>query len=112
MTAANAQARQIVDYGPDPAEGWVRRLVADTSARIQGRLGQKAYVGADGDPETSLGGYANSPQNFVGAGSRATSLATMRDGGYPTIASGIVEGPMGEPARRIFAARLARGRQP
>jgi hypothetical protein len=31
-----------------------------------------------------------------------------RPGGSATIDSGLVEGPLGDPARRIFAQRLAR----
>lgn len=112
MLPVNARPRVVVDYGPDPAENWVRRLVGDTLARVQGWMGTRALVGADGDPATSLGGYAQSPQDFLGAASRSTTNVTSRDGAYPTIATGIVEGPMGEPARRIFAARLARGRKP
>lgn len=110
MTAANAFVRPVVDYGPDPAESWVRRLVGDTIARVQGRRGQHAVLGFDGDPTATLGGYGLSPQSFTGAVNRASTLVVSRDGGYPTIASGIVEGPMGDPARRIFADRLARGR--
>jgi hypothetical protein len=109
MLPANAVVVPVVDYGPDPADSWVRALTRDIMTRLQGRAGQPIYAGADGDPESSLGGYALSPQSFLGAASRATTNVTGRDGAYPDIASGIVEGPMGDPARRIFAARLARG---
>lgn len=108
---ANEQPRTVVDFGPDPAESWVRRLVANTIARVQGRTGQAAVVGFDGDPGQTLGGYAATSQSFHGAASRATTNVTTRNDGYPDISTGIVEGPMGEPVRRIFAARLARGRQ-
>lgn len=106
----NEVGQVVVDYGPDPADSWVRGLVGNTIARIQGMLGQKAYGNVDGDPMTSWTGPANSPQSFHGASSRAVVTVVGRDGAYPDIASGIVEGPMGDPARRIFAARLAQGR--
>jgi len=110
MRYANEHRRCIVDYGPDPAESWVRRLVADTVARVQGAL-VAPVVGADHSPETTYGGaYARSPQSFRGAASPATTNVTYRNGGAAEISSGIVEGPFGDPSRRMFAERLRRGR--
>lgn len=109
MLPVNASPRVIVEYEGDPAESWARGLFTSLLDRLQGRLGQAAVVGFDGDPMTTLGGYAKSPQSFIGAGTRATTNVVTRNGAYPTISSGVVEGPYGDPARRILAARLSRG---
>lgn len=109
MIPANAERREIVEYGGDPAESWVLGLYRSVMDRLQGRLGQHAVVGFDGDPGSTLGGYAKSPQTFTGAASRATTNVVTRNGAYPTISSGVVSGPMGDPARRILANRLSRG---
>lgn len=108
--AVNAYVQPVTEFGGDPAESWVRRLVTDAINRLQGRFGQAAVLGFDGDPETSLGGtLTGSPQSFIGAASRATTNVTNRDGAYPSMSSGVVTGPMGDPARRILANRLTRG---
>jgi hypothetical protein len=108
---ANSYTAPVQEFGPDEfGEGLARGMFRDIWARVQARMGQAAWLGFDGDPVSTLGGYAQSPQNFQGAASRATTLVVGRDGGYPTISSGITEGPTGDPARRIFAARLQRGR--
>lgn len=107
--AANAYVQPVTEFGPDPAENWVLRLGRSVLDRVQGRMGQSAVLGFDGSPELSFSGYAKSPQSFIGAGTRATTNVTNRDGGYPEISSGVVSGPMGDPARRILAARLVRG---
>ena len=106
---ANATARVVVDYGPDPAESWVRRFYADVSARLRGEL-VAPVLGSDADPERTYGGRLEgvSLQDFDGAASPATTNVAYRDGGHATIAEGIVEGPYGDPARRIFAERLRR----
>lgn len=104
--AVNARKRVIVDYGPDPAESWLRRLVCDTRDRVQG-LFVRAYPAEDS--QTMFYGYADAGQDFAGAANPGAVLTTYRDGGNADISSGIVEGPMGDPARRIFAARLRRG---
>lgn len=109
MIPANATQRVITEYEGDPAESWVRGLFSSLMDRLQGRLGQHAVMGFDGDPSATLGGYAKSPQSFTGAASRATTNVVNRNGAYPTISSGVVAGPMGDPARRILADRLARG---
>lgn len=106
---ANAVQRVIVDYGREPAESWVRRLYGDVSARLRGVL-VAPVLGADADPERTYGGRLEgvSVQDFQGAANPASTNVAYRDGGHATIASGIVEGPYGDPARRIFADRLRR----
>jgi hypothetical protein len=106
--AVNAQRRVITVYGDDPNAAPARGLLRDMLARVQGFL-VPAVVGAKGDPGLSFTGYAVAPQRFEGAASVATPH-TFRDGGSADISSGIVAGPMGDPARRMFAARLRRGR--
>lgn len=110
MTApfANSYTAPVQEFGEDQlGAGLVRSMFRDIWARVQGRAGQAYYGGADGAPESTLGGYGNSPQSFIGVAQRNTAVIT--NGAYPTIASGIVEGPMGDPVRRIFADRLRRG---
>lgn len=102
----NEQPRTIVDYGRDPAESTVRRLVRDTLERAQGFL-VAPWVGSDYDPSRVFYGYGPELQNFRGAASRATSNVTYR-AAAADISSGLVEGPLGDPARRIFADRLRR----
>lgn len=106
--AVNAQTRVVTDYGPDPADGRARGLIGDLVARMQGYL-VPAVVGANGDPSTSFFGYGPELQKFTGAAGAGNGVV-YTDGAYPDISSGIVEGPYGDPARRIFAARLKRGR--
>jgi len=109
MPPANSYTAPVQEFGEDQlGAGLLRSIFRDVWARVQGRAGTSYYGGADGDPEATLGGYAVSPQSFVGVAGRNSQVTT--NGAYPTIASGIVEGPMGDPVRRIFADRLGRGR--
>ena len=100
----------ISDFDVDPSRAWADLLLEDTASRVQGLL-VAPVIGADHDPEQTYGGaYARSPQSFRGAASPAATNVVYRNGGHPEISSGIVEGPMGDPARRMFAARLRRGK--
>lgn len=110
-TFANSYIAPVQEFGEDQlGAGLFRGMWRDIWARVQGHAGQAYYGGADGDPERTFGGVGNSPQSFVGVAMGVRTQAVTNNGAYPTIASGIVEGPMGDPARRIFAARLQRGR--
>lgn len=103
---ANEQYRQVVDFGGDPGgETRVRGLFADLWARVQGAF-VAPVVGMHGDPSVSFTGYGPQVQHFDGMGGGAPVL--QRDGGAAGIDSGVVEGPYGDPARRIFADRLRR----
>jgi len=108
--AANARRRTVVDYGPDPADAHARGLFLDTVERVQGLL-VPAVVGANGSPETSfLGTLTRAVQNFAGAGNPGATTVVYRNGGNATIHDAIVDGPQGDPARAVFAARLRRGK--
>ncbi|NUP79754.1 MAG: hypothetical protein HOV96_19635 [Nonomuraea sp.] len=112
MTApfANSYTAPVQEFGEDQlGAGMFRSIFRDIWARVQGRAGQAYYGGFEGSPENTLGGYGNSPQSFIGVAGRGRSDSITTNGAYPTIASGIVEGPMGDPVRRIFADRLRRG---
>lgn len=108
MAAANARARVVVDYGPDPADRYARGLLADTLARVMGRL-VHGYGADDFNPSTTYHGQDDRRlQNFAGAAHGGATSVVTRDGGHADMSSGIAEGPMGDPARRIFADRLRR----
>jgi len=100
----NAAPRVIVDFGPDPHDGYARGLLSAIVASVQGFL-VPAVLGGDTDPGNQFYGYGPEIQSFKGAASPAATTIVFRDGGSPQISSGIVEGP----SRRIFAARLRRG---
>lgn len=111
MPPANAYTAPVQEFGEDRlGAGLLRGLARDIWARVQGRAGTAYYGGSDADPERTLGGYAASPQSFIGVAAGVHNTQVTTNGAYPTIASGIVEGPMGDPVRRIFADRLGRGR--
>lgn len=107
MRAPNAVTRRVTDYGPDPRSP-AAGAIHDARVRLHGFLVRVVGV-ADADPaQTFNGAIPHELQQFNGnAGANAV---TNRDGGHPEISSALVEGPMGDPARRIFAARLRRGR--
>jgi hypothetical protein len=106
MRTANAVSRTVTDYGPNPhnpAAGAVR----DAMARLHGFL-VPSVVGSDASAEATFHGYARPMQDFRGAAASTGNPVTNHDGGTPEISNALVEGPMGDPARRIFAARLRR----
>ncbi len=108
MRAANAVTRPVTDYGPDPRSP-AAGAIHDGRMRLHGFLVRVVGV-ADDDPSATFGGAIEGElQQFTGAVAGANPV-TNRDGGHPEVSSAIVEGPMGDPARRIFAARLRRGR--
>ena len=108
LNAANGIRREVIDYGEDPIAP-SRGLVADALARLHGWL-VPAYAGGDVDPGGQFFGYGPPLQNFRGAANPAATLVTYRDGDYAELSSAEVAGTMGDPARRIFADRLRRGR--
>lgn len=94
-------------FGEDPNGRRVARgLLAEIWTRVQGARTHPT-LGENSDPSRSFNGYAQPPQSFKGM-ANAGGGRPMRDGAYPQIDTGLVEGPMGDPARRIFAQRLAR----
>ena len=111
-TAANAAPHVVVDYGLDVAGGAQRRaLMGEAGSRLQGH-GGGVYVGDTGDAGAGRTFYGRGPQlqRFEGAAALASNPVTYREGA-PMIDNGVAEGPYADPARRIFAQRLAR-RQP
>jgi hypothetical protein len=91
--------------GPDARQGL--SLVALLWERVQG-FRTHPYAPEKSDPSITWNGVAAAPQDFTGLQFSLGGGAPYRDGGSATIDTGLVEGPMGDPARRIFAARLAR----
>lgn len=103
---ANQRITPASEFGADPADRHAAGLLRDIWTRLQGYR-THPYGPADKDPSTTFNGYAAAPQQFRGL-QLQTGGVPYRDGGSATIASGLVEGPMGDPARRIFAQRAAR----
>jgi hypothetical protein len=91
--------------GPDARQGL--GLVRELWSRVQGAR-THPYGPEKSDPSTTWNGVGPSPQNFQGLNAPLSGGVPYRNGGSATIASGLVEGPLGDPARRIFAARLKR----
>jgi hypothetical protein len=104
---ANQRTVPVAEFGADPHERTARSLFGEIWARVQG-LRTVPYGAADKDPSTTWNGYAAPPQEFTGLGSSLGGATPYRNGNFPTIDTGLVEGPLGDPARRIFAQRLAR----
>lgn len=105
---ANARTRAITDYEGDPTF----RRRAGSLFTFLWRTAQSRhtapYLPADDDPSRVFTGYHAPVQAFTGSAFLAPNPVQYSDGGYPTIDTGLIEGPMGDPARRIFAERLAR----
>lgn len=91
--------------GPDSAQG--RGILRELWTRVQGAR-THPYGPEKSDPSITWNGYAENPQTFAGLNQPLGGGVPFRDGGFATIDTGLVEGPMGDPARRIFAARLKR----
>lgn len=104
---ANAQRRAIVDYGADPRERFSGSLFGRLWNTAQSRY-TASYRPADDDPSAVFTGLHQPVQAFMGADFLAANPVQYQNGGHPTIDTGLIEGPMGDPARRIFADRLRR----
>lgn len=97
----------ISEFGADPRERQARGLLHDLWTRLQGAR-THPYGPEKSDPSTTFNGaIADGPQQFAGFAAPAGGVP-YRPGGAATIDTGLVEGPLGDPARRIFAQRLAR----
>lgn len=104
---ANQYTAPVAEFGADPHDRTAWSLFTEIWSRVQG-LRTVPYGVADKDPSVTFNGYAAAPQEFTGLGTSLGGATPYRNGNYPTIDSGLVEGPLGDPARRIFAQRLAR----
>jgi hypothetical protein len=103
---ANEHIAAIAEFGADPRERVAGGLFREIWTRVQG-LRTYPYAPADKDPSTTFNGLGAAPQDFHGLTSPGGGLP-YRNGGSAMLDTGLVEGPMGDPARRIFAQRLAR----
>lgn len=104
---ANQQRAAVTDFGVGPDARQGLGLLRDLWQRVQGAR-THPYGVEKSDPSITWNGYAENPQNFSGLNQPLGGGAPYRNGGSATISSGLIEGPMGDPARRIFAARLKR----
>lgn len=108
MMFANEGRQSVPTFGVGPDARQGLGLVRDLWQRVQGAR-THAYGIEKSDPGITFNGtIAESPQHFRGLSAPAGGGVPYRNGGSATIASGLVEGPMGDPARRIFAQRLKR----
>jgi hypothetical protein len=104
---ANGQRRAIVDYGADPRDRYSSSLFSTIWNTVQSKF-TAPYRPADDDPSTVFTGLHTPVQAFMGADFLAANPVQYNNGQYPMIDTGLIEGPMGDPARRIFADRLRR----
>ena len=105
---ANEYRSPVTEYGDDPRDGRFRSLFGRIWNTVQSCY-TAPYRPADDDPNGGVFTGLHTPvQAFMGADFLAANPVQYNDGGYPTIDTGLIEGPMGDPARRIFADRLRR----
>jgi hypothetical protein len=104
---ANQSVRPIAEFGEGPDSRQGRGLLAELWTRVQGAR-THPYAPEKSDPSITWNGVGGSPQNFQGLNAPLSGGTPYRNGGSAYIDSGLVEGPMGDPARRIFAQRLKR----
>lgn len=104
---ANQFTRPTAEFGEGPDARQGRGLLADLWSRVQGAR-THPYGAEKSDPSITWNGYAENPQDFAGLNAPLGGGVPFRNGGNATIDTGLVEGPLGDPARRIFAARLKR----
>jgi hypothetical protein len=107
----NQRTRAITDFEGDPTFAGRAGSLFTTLWRTAQSCYTAPYRPADDDPNGGVfTGTTAAVQAFTGSAFLAANPVTYSDGGYPAIDTGLIEGPMGDPARRIFAARLARRR--
>jgi hypothetical protein len=104
---ANGYIRPVVEFGEGPDSRQGRGLLAELWSRVQGAR-TNPYGAERSDPSLTWNGYGGAPQMFAGLAHATGGGTPYRDGGSAMIDSGLVEGPMGDPARRILAQRLQR----
>lgn len=103
MSAVNAVTSGVTDYAPDPNNPGGQAF-RSAMKYLQGFL-QPVVGFGDADPARQFHGDGPAFQDFRGG---LGGAAPMSNGGYADIGSAITAGPMGDPAARIFADRLAR----
>ncbi len=107
MGSANQRTVPVAEFGADPRDRFAAGLLTGIWTRLQG-FRTHPYGPADKDPSTTFNGYTHSSQEFHGLQAQMGGGLPYRNGDTPKLDSGLVEGPLGDPARRIFAQRLAR----
>lgn len=106
MTFANEYRAPVAEFGADPRDRLAGGILRDIWTRLQGAR-THPYGPAQGkDPSITFNGVAEAPQGFRGLQAPLGSGTPYT--GTPMLDTGLVEGPLGDPARRIFAQRLAR----
>lgn len=107
---ANEYRAPVTEYGGDPRDGLFQSLIGRLWNTVQAKY-TAPYRPDDSNPNGGVFTGLHTPvQAFMGANFLAANPMQYNDGGYPTIDTGLIEGPMGDPARRIFAERLQRRR--
>jgi hypothetical protein len=104
---ANSRREAVTNFGVGPDARQGLGLLRDLWSRVQGAR-THAYGLERSDPAWTFNGVGPAAQNFRGLSAPGGGGVPYRNGGSPTIASGLIEGPMGDPARRILAQRLKR----
>ena len=94
----------VTDYDPDPRNPAVQ-IARDALLRLHGFL-VPAMVGGDVDPGLQFYGYGPPMQDFNGAAVAGAVPPAAQ--GNAELSGALTAGPMGDPARRIFADRLRR----
>lgn len=105
---ANQYRAGITEYGADPRDGVFQSLMGRLWNTVQSHY-TAPYRPADDDPNGMVFTGLHTPvQAFMGADFLAGNPVQYANGAFPTIDTGLIEGPMGDPARKIFADRLRR----
>lgn len=105
---ANERRAVVTEYGDDPRDGVFQSLIGRLWNTVQSQY-TAPYRPADDDPNgMSFTGLHKPVQAFMGADFLAGNPVQYANGAFPTIDTGLIEGPMGDPARKIFADRLRR----
>lgn len=105
---ANQRTGVVCEFVDDPRDAQFSNLFGRLWNTVQSKY-TAPYRPADDDPNGGVFTGLHTPvQSFMGADFLAANPVQYNNGGYPTIDTGLIEGPMGDPARRIFADRLRR----
>jgi hypothetical protein len=105
---ANERRAAVTEFGADPRDGTFLALAGRLWNTVQAKY-TAPYRPADDDPNGMVFTGLHTPvQAFMGADFLAANPVQYNNGAYPTIDTGLIEGPMGDPARRIFADRMRR----
>jgi hypothetical protein len=105
---ANEYTAPVAEFGPDPRARLAAGLLTSIWTRLQGARTHPYGPMKGKDPSITFNGVAEPPQGFRGFSAPLGSGTPYRNGSSPQLDTGLVEGPLGDPARRIFAQRLAR----